>query len=368
MKIVFLTPYCPLPINTGARAEIWKHLKILKELGECTILSASSKPVGSGWTTENLSKVQKAGFRVILRENYVKRSLIQYLGIVYASFFKSIGIEKAFGHSNPYHRYAFPAAWWWQNLQEADLAIINYSYWAWLPTPCPKALILHDLLSDRTWEGTGKETKELKLCDLVITISNEETEKLNVRGIINTLCSPPLVEPVDMPASNRIGIVASDNRHNREGLSWILNGFRGNGIHVRVYGRIANCAKSNIFEPVGRYKNWYDPYRECGIILLTTKLGTGVQIKVVEALACGRAIIARRGAMRGLPKSDRAWVEVDTADEMLRVAIDLQRNVQARENLASEARKFYKEHLGYDMIFSKLISAYSKLVAGSFEN
>ena len=153
MKIVFLTPYCPLPINTGARAETWKHLKILKELGECTILSASDKPVGAGWKTENLLKVQKAGFRVILRENFVKRSLMQYIGIIYAIIFKSIGIEKAFGHSNPYHRYAFPISWWNCNVQEADLAVVNYSYWAWLPTPCPKALILHDLLSDRTWGG-----------------------------------------------------------------------------------------------------------------------------------------------------------------------------------------------------------------------
>ena len=368
MKIAFLTPYCPLPINTGARAEIWKHLKILKELGECTILSASSKPVGAGWTTENLSIMHKIGFRVVLRENSVKRSFMQYWGIVYASIFKSIGAEKAFGHSNPYHRYAFPASWWWQNVQETDLAIINYSYWAWLPAPCPKALILHDLLSDCTWEGTGKETNELKLCDLVITISNEETEKLNVRGIKNTLWSPPLVEPVDMPVSNSVGIVASDNRHNREGLGWLLNGFGGNEIHVRVYGRIADYAKSNIFEPIGRYKNWYDPYRECGIILLTTKLGTGVQIKVVEALACGRAIVARRGAMRGLPPNDGAWIEVNSPEEMLNAAMYLRDNSHERYCLSAAAKGYYEKYLLCDRLISELKEAYIATVRTRLRN
>ena len=50
MKSVMLLPYCTIPADHGGKAEMWKALECLRDLGPCTILSARTRPVGMGWT------------------------------------------------------------------------------------------------------------------------------------------------------------------------------------------------------------------------------------------------------------------------------------------------------------------------------
>jgi glycosyltransferase involved in cell wall biosynthesis len=90
----------------------------------------------------------------------------------------------------------------------------------------------------------------------------------------------------------------------------------------------------------------------------------GLQIKVVEALACGRAIIARKGSMRGLPDEKGCWIEVETPAEMLAAAGRLQRDEGQRRALADAAKEYYRRHLDHDTVIANLKSAYSGL-AGS---
>jgi glycosyltransferase involved in cell wall biosynthesis len=99
------------------------------------------------------------------------------------------------------------------------------------------------------------------------------------------------------------------------------------------------------FEPRGRYVDAMDPYRECGIILMLAVGGTGVQIKSIEALAAGRAIIARRGAMRGIPDGHGAWIDVDTPEEMREAATRLRSDTEARRAQMAAAREYCHAHL-----------------------
>jgi hypothetical protein len=192
MKSVVLTPYCPWPADTGAKAEMLKHLSILKELGECTIASAATRPVGGGWDGVTIKTAGCYGYSVTLREKQrPAMTFRQLLGLAYACCCKGLRFEKAFGHSNPYHRYAFPATWWQEVVQGGHLAVINYSYWAHLPTTIPKVIILHDLLSEIMWGGCRQEIDDLRHADLVVVISKNEEERLRARGINKVLWSPP---------------------------------------------------------------------------------------------------------------------------------------------------------------------------------
>ena len=96
---------------------------------------------------------------------------------------------------------------------------------------------------------------------------------------------------------------------------------------------------------------------------MPTALGTGVQIKVVEALAAGRAIVARRGAMRGIPPSDDAWHTVDTPEQMWSAADRLADNVAARESLAARAGAYYAEHLEGIAVRERTAAGYRRLLA-----
>jgi glycosyltransferase involved in cell wall biosynthesis len=359
---VTLLPFSPLPCDSGARNEIWKHLLALRELGPCSVLSAGARPVGCGWDAGALARMRAMGFEVVLREETDRRRAGHAAGIAYAAACKALGLERAFGHANPYHRFAFHPAWWRRRTEGADLAVVHYSYFARLPCRCPKAVVLHDLLSDTMWGSSRRETRELRSCDLVVAISAEETERLRERGVERVLWSPPAVEPALLPDSERVGVVGSANRFNVEGLAWLQGAARAAGLGARVYGALAGHARPP-FERVGSYTGARQPYRDCGILLMCAAGGTGVQIKGVEALAAGRAIVARRGAMRGLPAGEGAWVEVDTPAQMIEAARALAGDAAARERLYAAARAYYDRHLDHARIARELRDAYAALAA-----
>jgi glycosyltransferase involved in cell wall biosynthesis len=361
IKSIVLIPYCPLPADTGGKIEMWKYLDVLRVLGPCTILSAKTKPVGGGWTAETRRKVEALGFKVVLREEECPRkNLRQWFGIIYAAVCKGLRLEKAFGHSNPYHRYAFPADWWYRHTQDADLAVIHYSYWAWLPCACPKVIALLDVWSDTMWGGYRQEVADLQRADMVTVISIDEQEKLRQRGMRNMIWSPPAVPAIELPDSKQVALLGSASLNNREGLRWLC--VSSHLMSINVYGGLAEFADPKCgFNQIGRYDDAMEPYRQCGIILMTTYRGMGVQIKGIEALAAGRAIIARRGAMRGLPEGNGAWVEVDTPEEMISEAKRLQRDDQARLAQMKAAHAYYRKHLDYNTLRCSLRNAYLSL-------
>jgi hypothetical protein len=362
MKSVNLVPYCPLPTNHGGKVEMLKHLDILATLGECTIASAATRPVGMGWSNAVRSELEKRGFRVKLREDtHPSKTWRQWLGIAYASLCKGLGLARAFGHANPYHRYAFHARWWMDLSRETDLAIINYSYWAWLPTLCPKIIILHDLLSNTMWGGRHREIEDLRKADLVVVISKDEEEQLRQLGISNIIWSPPLVKPAFFEMKQSVGIIGSANPFNREGMRWLASVSPPSSLSINVYGALSQYVSLPNVNKIASYVDPHKPYQDCGIILLPTALGMGVQIKVVEALACGRAIVARHGAMRGIPEGQGAWIEVDSPGEMWAQAERLQSDRQKCCDQGVKARSYYQTYLDHKKIFADLQSAYKNL-------
>ena len=359
MKSTILLPYCPLPADTGGKVEMMKHLDVARGLGLCTLVSAGQRPVGTGWSEEHKHDMESMGFSVALREDECHLSMRQLTGLGYGALCKGLGLERAFGHSNPYHRYAFAPEWWKRHTDGANLAIVNYSYWAALPCSCPKVVVLLDLWSDYMWEGCKREIEDLSTVDLVIVISKDEEKKLNGWGISKTLWSPPLVERMDLPLTGSVGCLGSANKFNIEGLRWLERAAKG--LVVRVYGALAQHVSLPNFIKVGRYQAATDPYRECGIVVLPTAGGMGVQIKAIEALAAGRAIVARKGAMRGIPPGAGAWIEVEKPGEMVEAALNLAKDEAARIRQAQAARDYYNTFLDGDQIRNILRDSYRAL-------
>lgn len=362
MKSVVLIPYCPLPVHSGATAEMMRHLRLLRELGPCTILSARTRPVGTGWTAASVKFFEEAGFELKFREDYRRRlDGRQLFGMAYAAFFKALGVDSAFGHSNPYHRYAFPADWWRRETASADLAVLIYSYWSWLPCECPKAVLLYDLWSDYMRFGNRRELEELGAADLVLAVSKEEEATLRAKGLTEVMWCPPGIEPKPFEDSRTVGLVGSPSAFNVEGLKWLAAGAGGADFRIRVYGGLSRHAVGPLFEATGRYENQYRPYEESGIILMTTTGGMGVQIKGIEALASGRAIVARKGAMRGLPAEGEAWIEVENPAQMVRTARSLREDGPARRRLHQAAREYYERHLSVGAVNRRLAGRYGEL-------
>jgi hypothetical protein len=359
MKSVVLLPYCPWPPDTGTRIEMMKHLEVLRELGECRLASARGWPVGFGWTDEAIAALEAKGYSLVFREDmYPRLSPLQWTGMAYGAVCRCLVPERAFGHANPYHRYAFQERWWQTVSAGYDLAVMHYAFWARFRTPCPQVVVLHEMLSNLHWGGYGIETRELAGTALVITVGRDEELLLRQRGVRNVLWSPPLAEAQQFPVTPEIAMVGTTAPQNIEGLKWIEAAPNPAAFRVNVYGSLAKAVKAPFLAPIGRYENRYEPYRCCGIHLLTRGDRPGLQIKAVEALACGRAIVARRGSMRGLPEGEGGWVQVETPEEMLIVAERLRNNTAEREGLAAAAATFYHKHLDGERVRAALRTAY----------
>jgi len=362
MKSVVLMPYCPWPAQTGTKVEMMKHLEMLKSLGSCTVASAQGRPVGFGWTKEARQELIRQGYTLIFREEALGgKTPMQWLGMAYGAFCKALKMNKAFGHANPYHRFAFSEIWWREVTRGADLAVMQYGFWVRFKTACPQVIILHELLSNYHWGGTRQETRELRQANLVIVVGHDEEQALLERGLQNVIWSPPAVPPMNLPLSPEVGIIGTMDPQNLEGLSWLEKATYGEPPIVFVYGSMAKVVTAPFLKPIGRYEERFEPYRHCGIFLLTRDDRPGLQIKAVEALACGRAIVARKGSMRGLPVGKGAWIEVNSPGEMLTVAKNLRDDQKARETLAAEARRFYCQHLEEQQVLFRLREAYKRL-------
>ncbi len=365
MKAACLIPYCPLPCDSGARSIFEKHLSFLQRLGSCSILSAKSRPVGYGWTSQAIENLINQGFALSFVNSKLLIRVPQIYGILYAAFFKFFRQEKAFGHSNPYHRYAFDSDWLNAVTKGYDICEIHYSYWARLETACPKVVVVHDLWSDIMWEGTKKETIELGSADLLVTVSYDDMLKLQMRGLNNVHWSPPCIEESYLDDSREICIVGSGNRHNIEGLQWLLKNLKKRlPSKIHIYGAVGDTVlDDDRFVRYGPYPDPVDPFRQCGIVLMLTKEGTGLQIKAVEALAAGRAVVARKGAMRGLPRDEIGWVEAESAEELVEVAFSLRFDDKRRRELVERGRAYYHRYLNKEHILKELEENYHMLFA-----
>ncbi|MBA4388120.1 MAG: hypothetical protein C0404_09075 [Verrucomicrobia bacterium] len=363
MKSVVLVQYCPWPVNTGTKMEMMKHLQVLKGLGECKVVSARGKPVGFGWTRESIQTLRQMGYGLEFREETERLGAMQLVGSAYALAARILRLERAFGHSNPYHRYAFTQEWWSRVTAGADLAVMQYTHWARFRSLCPCAIVTQELLSSYHWGGSVIETRELEGANLVVTVGADEADSLKQRGLKYVMWSPPAIpQPKEsLEVTAEVGLTGTVAPQNLEGLRWLESVLTAGSPRIRVYGNMASEVKSQFMAKVGRYGDNDQPYRECGIQLMTRARRPGLQIKAVEALACGRAIVARRGSMSGLPPTGDAWIEVDTPQQMIAEVQRLQSDAVARQQLASAATLFYTKHLESGKVLADLTDAYRRL-------
>jgi glycosyltransferase involved in cell wall biosynthesis len=71
--------------------------------------------------------------------------------------------------------------------------------------------------------------------------------------------------------------------------------------------------------------------------------------KALEALAMGKPTVGYRESFRGIPDGDpRAFISVDSDDEMVESILSLLDNASARQSLAARARAHAEANLSWE--------------------
>ncbi len=215
------------------------------------------------------------------------------------------------------------------------------------------------------------ETSAFKQCDLIMAISKDDEQ------IINSLA--PGIRTVIVPAGMDIAeklplqylqhdlffIGSLDWMPNLQGLDWffenIWNTVRtrfpdmklfiaGKKMPQHIYER-----KSEQVIPVGEVPDSKHFILEHGIMLVPLISGSGIRIKIVEAMALGKVIIATNIAAEGLGLTDGENILIANTPEEFVTQIEKCNNDAFRNRLAANAHRFALENFQNKRIFQNLL-------------
>ena len=103
-------------------------------------------------------------------------------------------------------------------------------------------------------------------------------------------------------------------------------------------------------------------FNECEVVVVPLRMGSGLRNKVIQAMACGKTVIATSEACEGLDVKDGENILIaNTVEEFVDKIILVFNNEQLRIEIEKNARKYVEENLSYDIIKEKWINMYEEI-------
>jgi glycosyltransferase involved in cell wall biosynthesis len=102
---------------------------------------------------------------------------------------------------------------------------------------------------------------------------------------------------------------------------------------------------------------------QAAVVVAPLRLGGGTRVKVLDALAAGKALVATSLALQGVPIVDGKHVVVaDSAQEIADAVAYLLQNPTRRVALAQQARTWAEQHLGWEQAIQRYEAIYDKMM------
>lgn len=285
---------------------------------------------------------------------------------------------------NPFARAELflKVASWVQN-QKIDTVIVEYLQFSYLLPLFPqthKLLDSHDLMHIRNevfkaqeqahWIDIS-EAEELNIFreyDNVLSIQKNE-HKYCIENKIASLLVPYSYECTQykkMTDSKDIIFIGGDNLANYDAIKWFIDNvwpiFESTKLNLVISGSVCNAIKKNykkLHKRIylkGLVKNLEDVYRNAFIAINPVKLGGGLKIKNVEALAHGLPLITTVQGSFGLEdgKND-AYLCLNTIDEWKNGLISLLISRELRDTLSENAFNYAELNFGDEACYEELV-------------
>lgn len=253
------------------------------------------------------------------------------------------------------------------NKKKYDAIIINYEFWADLLDPdsmknCLKIVDTHDWItlnefyknrSLNVGRRFNEEINNLSKFDKIVTISNEEFFVFKSFLGDQVVNIPPSFPEnfIDENKEKQYDLIftGSDNPFNIEGIQWFLENvlpLLPETIKICVVGRVCkhipdhkNIAKVIFAEALSSY------YSESRIAICPMLKGTGIKIKVVEALSFGLPVIGTERAVDGFSsKSDNGCLVNNDPEIFKDYIIALLQDGTYYETIRNRGKEYFKNN------------------------
>ena len=370
MKILYFYPENPLLFTQGNNARANKLLEYFKTRNiEVDFVGEETRE----FTIQDSNELVKTN---LVKRSFLLKSFRRSKNQLKYFFFKSLprllkGEFKEFDRLKPIQLAGFKKIISENNY---DYIIISYAYWHKLIDGIDKKnakLIIdtHDFLTSQ-FKNNKKfnlgryfetEIKILNKFDEIFVISIDE--KFTLSQFIK---KPIHIIAHGLPAKNIIKnkeidviYVASDNEHNVAAAKWFFE---------KVYPLLTKNIKITVVGKITKYINDYENVTKIGFIndlddaYATSKIaicpmlsGTGLKIKVAEALSFGLPIVCNERGIDGLlNKTKNGCLVTNNEIEFANNITKLLENSDYYSEISNEAKTFFNETLNSDVVYKNL--------------
>lgn len=206
-------------------------------------------------------------------------------------------------------------------------------------------------------EMTSRELEQRLLRASNTIVAIREDDGAVFRQLLDTqtvLVAPPSFVPspgAGQPIAHRCLFVASDSGANREGIAWFLQHawplVRAAipDAELHVCGPICNGFSTDAPGVVlrGYVDSLAAEYEQAAVVLVPLLCGSGVKIKLMEALAHGKACVTTPIGVEGMPALEPCVLCAGTPEEFSRHVVLLLNDDHARRQLETRALATIKE-------------------------
>lgn len=272
----------------------------------------------------------------------------------------------------------------WVEKQHFDAVIIEYlqfSYVLPLFAQSIKILDTHDLMHIRnqTFKAQNMfhwiditETEELEVFrefDYILSIQQKEHDYcLNKQ--ISSILVPYSYEGTKCQNTKNVKdviFVGGNNTANLDAICWFIDNvwplFVNTPLNLVVFGTVCQGVKQkygrlphNIYLK-GMAKDLTSVYQNASIAINPVKLGGGLKIKNVEALANGLPLITTNEGANGLENGiDSAFLVANSKDEWKNRLIALWLSEELREKLSDNAYAYAQKNFGEKVCYMELVT------------
>ncbi len=325
-RILYFFPLNPADNNTGSCRRALGLLAYMQERG--FVVDFMSQEDWGKWTTETTDKFRQMNYTdklfILQRKPPKNNPLTYFFGykLWHMLYDMKIGkIETSIpNHTTLHLRRQFDKI---ISAGQYDAIIISYAYWAHLiydndlvrNTPC--IIDTHDFLTAQhvldnglqPGVAFGDEMRRLNFFNRVWAISPEEQYLYAQMMGPKVDYIPAWVNaPIGGSSQKDIDIiyVATDNPHNLRSATWFFKEVQPRlsaTLNITVIGTIVPhlSAYAKHFNGVHYAEDINDWYQRSSIAICPMLTGTGLKIKVVEALANGLPVVCNERGLDGMP-------------------------------------------------------------------
>ncbi|QCM12383.1 glycosyltransferase family 4 protein [Agrobacterium tumefaciens] len=353
MKVAFVSAISAVPANEGNRSRILQLTRAVRRLGHDVHFVYIDTPIIADFDpAAHEAEFGSGHLHFVSRQpGGVKTRLVQDLGfeLGFTAFRSVRKVHRLLGHDHGFYNYLdefyYPEIGRQvrdiQRRLGIDAVIVEYAFhsraFLGLPDDVLRILDTHDSFADRHkafintvnkygyWFSVPPqvECKAFRRADVVVAIQEEEERTFRER----LGKEPPAVATVShiLDLDGRVEDLASSDflflGSGNDANLISLNGFLDNvlpliraarpDIRLVVAGSI--CSKIEDREGVvklGRVGSLKDAFTRAPLSINPIALGTGINIKLLDALAAGIPTISSRTGVRGLPERYRSGVVV----------------------------------------------------------